>query len=85
MSQSKSAVVSISGHIKVQTTRAICFICDPEKTEFETVIQEQENLKGIWFPFSQVNEIHTPDPTKVLDQDRLVVTQWIAKQKGILS
>lgn len=89
MSRSTGAVVSLTGKIKTQTTKAICFICDPETIEFETEVQVTENLKGLWFPFSQVTEIHTGVPEQLGDfqpqVDRLVVTQWIAKQKGIVT
>ena len=35
----------------------------------------------IWFPFSQVTEIHR-DPRGV--DDRLTVTKWIAQKKGLI-
>lgn len=82
---SKGAVISLAGRIKLQSAKAICFVCDPELVEFETIAQEQENTKGIWFPFSQVNEIHTAAPEEIGSLDRIVVTSWIAKQKGIIS
>lgn len=86
MSNAKGEVVRIKGTIKFQTTKAICFICDLEYVQFETLAQENENSKGLWFPFSQVNEIHPgKDQDGTIGEDELVVTSWIAKQKGIVS
>lgn len=38
------------------------------------VLYEEEE---IWLPFSQILEIHHEDPI------RIVITAWIAKEKGI--
>jgi hypothetical protein len=35
----------------------------------------------MWLPLSQVEEIHR---SKQLNEDRLVVTRWIARQKGLV-
>lgn len=80
MTRATGAVIRLSGKVKFQTAKAICFICSLDSTEFETIQQEEENAKGIWFPFSQVTEIHRDVPDT---PDELVVSHWIAKQKGI--
>lgn len=54
-----------------------------------TVIRETEAAvqimlstgNKVWIPLSQVEEIHK-DPGK-FEQDSLVVTRWIAEQKGL--
>lgn len=85
MTQPKSkSVVELQGTIVNQTPRAILFIVDLDTHEFETDTIQKESIRGIWFPFSQCTEIHTASPGIDSDgKDRLVVTRWIAKQKGI--
>lgn len=67
-------VVEISGHCKHQTTNAILWIPGPDVSIDESV-SEKPHENGIWIPLSQVSEIHP---------DRLVVTRWIANQKGVV-
>lgn len=88
MSNHSTAVVRLKGRIVYQTTKAILFSLSIDSSEFETDEQESKaTTTGIWFPFSQVKEIHTGNINSIsvgnMD-DELVVTQWIAKQNGVV-
>jgi hypothetical protein len=59
------AMVEVTGRIKHETENAL--------------LLDADGLGEIWFPVSQVKEIH-----REKTGDRLVVTDWIARQKGII-
>ncbi len=44
-------------------------------------ILDEETGEIVWFPLSQVDELHFDTKT---DRGYIVVTKWIAKQKGYL-
>lgn len=45
------------------------------------ILLELEDGEDVWFPLSQVDEIHHRGHYDELD--RLVVSKWIARQKGL--
>ena len=50
------------------------------ETEAAILITDPASGEDIWIPFSQVEEIHrAPDGTGTI-----VMTSWIARQKGLL-
>lgn len=67
--------VTVEGEILRETDKAICLRLyepnDPEK-----------DGEDIWFPLSQVEQIHHERKNGV-GSDRLVVTDWIAKAKDL--
>jgi len=68
-----SEVVEITGSVVRETASAILFILD-ESVPVDEDVSPTAHSTGIWFPFSQVKEIHA---------DRLVVSRWISGKKGI--
>lgn len=66
--------VEIEGKIQRQTAKAICFKMHlPDNEELHETDQ--------WIPLSQIEEIHPGEDSKL---DTLVVTAWIAKEKGFI-
>ena len=66
---------TINCNIKHETSRAILI-------QAETL---EEGLQELWFPLSQVNEIHRRESiSEGLFSDRIVCSKWIAQQKGVL-
>lgn len=51
------------------------------ETENAVLVEMQFDKEEIWFPLSQVHSIHREQAS--LGRDRLLVTPWIAKQKGL--
>lgn len=79
-----TAVIRLTGRIITQTAKAILFHVSTEHHEIDNPVNVSENNKtGFWFPFSQIKEIHTASTEDINGYDELVVTSWIAKQKGI--
>ena len=71
---------TITGRISFETPKAVHIIPD---SSMELVDTEHE--KGMWFPFSQIKEIHKGSVLgDGVGNDRLVVTAWIAKTKGLV-
>jgi hypothetical protein len=72
---SRSEVHTITGRIKFETMRAIQIApIDPDTGDEDA---------AIWIPISQTKEIHKGSVMNG-KPDRLVVTAWIAKQKGLV-
>lgn len=77
MSQQRAAYVrglpaeklEVRGRIMHETENAILFHVD--------TLERQE-----WFPLSQVDQIHREFPS--FGYDRIVVSAWIAKKKGVI-
>ena len=79
-------VIRLTGRIIHQTAKAILFHVSTEHHKIDNPVSVSENNKtGFWFPFSQITEIHTASSELLNDggYDELVVSKWIAKQKGI--
>lgn len=58
-----------------ETERAVLVYVDPEKYG----LMRGGNCE-MWFPLSQVHEIHGPGAS---DGAHIIVTPWIAQQKGL--
>jgi hypothetical protein len=85
MSRSAShptALITIEGTIKFESARAILFKPNAETEDTYAIDYgtEQEAKSGIWIPFSQISKIFKSTSEGM---DHLVITEWIAKQKGI--
>lgn len=65
---------TLEGTILRQTTQAIHF----------RVMHTVNDTEDIWFPLSQVVSIHNTASILNGTHDKLVVTKWIAKQKGLI-
>lgn len=65
--------ITLHGEIKYQSAKAVLIIVDTSQheIEFEDVKHETE---GIWIPLSQIDKV---------GPNYLVISEWIAKQKGI--
>lgn len=59
----------MKGRIEHETDNAILFKLDTHD-------------EALWFPLSQVHQIHREFPS--FGYDRLVVSAWIAKKKGVI-
>jgi hypothetical protein len=55
-----------------------CTIVSETDLAIKVALSDGETM---WLPLSQVEEIHR---AKQLNEDRLVVTRWIARQKGLV-
>lgn len=73
MRNNSPETVSIAGTAKHQTANAILWVCSDE-VPIDLQAEPNAHTVGIWIPFSHVTEIHP---------DRLVITRWMATQKGI--
>lgn len=74
---SKADTFKVNGIIKRETTAAILI----------DVIHDLDvptDREPIWFPLSQVKSIHHTHSLVNNTFDSLVVTNWIAKQKGLI-
>ncbi len=60
--------ICIAGRIKHETDKAILFA-------------DHQSEEDVWLPLSQVDEIHREFDTH--GSDRLVISDWIARQKGL--
>lgn len=65
----------VRGRIKHETAAAILFEC-------ELVYADTAVHRLVWFPLSQVHSIHRE--FAVHGRDRMFITPWIAKEKGLL-
>jgi hypothetical protein len=76
--------VALHGKVKYESLKAILFIIDKERHEVDEQVSRDPYTNGVWFPFSQVKEIHKGSVLgDGIGNDKIVVTGWIAKQKGI--
>lgn len=73
-------VVRISGKLGKETDKAISFKLDDDNTDLEEI-----PAGYVWFPFSQVKEIHRTFSLINGTPDELVISAWIARQKGMVS
>ena len=76
-SSNSDKVVVIFGTILAETEKAI--LVAPNKEIHEEYQDGTEN--STWFPLSQVTKI-LRRPKDGLEDDQIIVTAWIAKQKG---
>lgn len=74
---SRTEILStVTGTWIAESTKAVRFKVTQVGAEvLETPVWE-------WFPQSQIRKL-TKDP-KIADQDTLVVTEWILRQKGLI-
>lgn len=75
----------LHGTVKYESAKAILFVLSEDKHEGEvdTDVSPDAFTKGIWFPFSQVKEIHKKTPLNSQEFDEIVVSGWIAGKNGI--
>lgn len=73
LSQSNETFV-VKGHISRETEKAILV---------KQIEKPDGKVEDEWFPFSQVREIHR-DGSPLDPEPHLVVTRWIAEQKGLI-
>ena len=80
----------LTGKIVVKTTKAILFATYPADlgvslTEFSQMIKDKsKDINMEWIPFSQVKQMHEDFSVVSDKQDTIVITAWIAKQKGFI-
>lgn len=65
--------VTLHGEIKFQSAKAVLIIPDVVEHEI-SYLTEKEEKEGLWIPLSQIKKV---------GPNYLVITEWIAKQKGI--
>lgn len=66
--------ITLNGEIKYQSAKAVLIIPDVIEHSDIEYQSEKEEKEGLWIPLSQIRKV---GPTY------LVITEWIAKQKGI--
>ena len=79
-------VITIYGRIKHESPKALLILVNTEKHPDVDYISELEQTNGMWFPLSQIKEIHKGSVLgDGVGNDHIVVSLWIARQKGISS
>lgn len=81
MTRTGGAVKKITGHIKRDTGKAILMVPELDTISLDEQVTPNAYTQGIWFPVSQIREIHKSASED--DLDVIVVTSWICQQKGI--
>lgn len=64
-----------------QTFSLACIVC--RQTENACLIEDPASGDKHWIPFSQVEEIHWDKGQGPLGSAVVVMTEWIARQKGL--
>lgn len=78
----KTEIVSYHGRITARSVKAIQFCIVPADVEYDA--SKHSEFDVVWFPLSQVKEIHETYSKLKDTMDRIVVSAWIAKEKGLL-
>lgn len=72
----KTESCTFEGRIKAETDKAIMFVI--------YLSDDPNDIQSEWFPLSQVVSIHKTFSVVNNTLDKIVVKQWIAKQKGLV-
>ena len=75
--QANDTVITLQGFAHGESAKAILFEVHKVGEEF------LPDPKKEWYPFSQTKRI-VRQPKKSQEYDTLVVSEWIAKQKGLV-
>lgn len=70
---------NLKGEIIAETSAAILFRSYNTESDYEA-----RDGDSIWFPLSQVDEIHRTYSIASGTLDEIVVSDWIAKKKGLV-
>lgn len=81
-SRAEDEVITYAGIIKRRSNAAILFLIVPEGTVYDPL--EDSEYDSAWFPLSQIKAIHETRSVVNGTMDSIVVTKWIAKQKGLV-
>jgi hypothetical protein len=82
----KPAVI-YKGKIAAKSKAAILFLIVPNGQQYEVIggSKESDNqYNKVWFPLSHIHQIIEQFSPINNTLDTLVVTEWIAKQKGLV-
>lgn len=87
MINKNTKVVTYQGKIAAQSKAAILFLIVPNGKTYEVIGSNQDSdnqYDKVWFPFSQVASII--ENFNILNNtlDTIVVSEWIAKAKGLM-
>ena len=74
-------LVHLQGKIAARSKAAILLSIVPEGQQYEAA--SQDLYDKVWFPLSQISKITEAFSLITGKMDMLVVTEWIAKQKGL--
>lgn len=78
MSRVDGPALKIEGQILGETEKAIKFVCNGH-------FDNEDKPLMAWYPLSQVKSIHRTFSVINNTYDSLIISQWIARQKGIES
>lgn len=82
LSQSKE-VIKYQGKIMARSKAAVLFLIVPTGQEY--IKESEADYDKEWFPLSQVKQIHETFNLINNTLDSIIVSVWIAKQKGLIS
>jgi hypothetical protein len=90
MAQHNTEVVKLTGKIVARSKAAVLFAIFPEdlcldQEEFlECIKAKNPDVLQEWIPLSQTKSIHETFSIVTETFDTIVITQWIAKTKGLV-
>ena len=76
-------VIKYHGKIMARSKAAVLFLIVPSGQEY--IKESEEDYNKEWFPLSQIKEIHEAFSLVNNTLDTVIVSAWIAKQKGLIS
>ena len=77
------ATHKLQGKIVAQSSAALKFLVVPEGQKYDTACTDEYD--SYWFPLSQIRAIHETFSVVNETLDSIVISLWIAKQKGIIA
>lgn len=82
MAQIKAEKFTLKGIIKRETELAI--LIDLDVSTHGDLTEDYPSGNSMWFPLSQVESIHRTHVEGEGNLDSIIVSRWVAGQKGLL-